>query len=93
MSGKISLRRKALGSFVGGILFTLFGTWVFLGLILSMAGISLGGLPVPIWLGTGKIDWLAFTCDVLFWTPIIGFADYCFIGKEGTRMGRWLQNH
>ena len=92
MSKKISLKRKALGSFVGGILFTIFATWVFAGFVLSFSGISLGGLPIPFWFGTDKIEWLAFAFDVLFWSPIIGVADYCLIGKEGTRMGRFLQN-
>jgi hypothetical protein len=77
---------------VGGILFTIFVTWIFAGLVLGFAGISFGGLPIPFWFGSDKIEWLAFAFDVLFWTPIIGIADYCFIGKEGTRMGKFLQN-
>jgi hypothetical protein len=85
LNGKISLKRKALGSFVGGILFTVFITWVLVGLILSLVGIRLGGLPIPFWFGNDEIGWLAFAFDVLFWSPIIGIADYCFIGKQGKK--------
>lgn len=92
LNGKISLKRKVLGSFVGGILFTVFITWVFVGSILSPIGIRLSGLPIPFWFGNDKVEWLAFVFDVLFWSPIVGIADYCFIGKEGTRIGRFLQN-
>jgi len=89
----ISLKRKIIGSIFGGVLFTVMITWFLVGLLFSFLGVTLGGLPIPFWFGSDKVEWLFFIIDTLFRITIIGIADYCFIGKEGTRIGKFLHNN
>ncbi len=63
-----------------------------MGMILTPFGIELGGLPIPFWLGEDNVNWIWFIVDWIFWIPIVYLFEYCFIGREGTQMGRLLQN-